>query len=145
VKADLSPRPESRHAEKLKAQQHTKMQLQTPLLAGLALATGAAADRMLTTTSCPNIGLGACNSQGEWISAYGNFFLDANEGCRDPPDVPGMWSICMDWGNGRAHFFFDGQAKRCLKRTGADFDVGPCADTSRHCSRQWWEEVACTW
>ncbi|KFY64055.1 hypothetical protein V496_03488 [Pseudogymnoascus sp. VKM F-4515 (FW-2607)] len=119
------------------------MQLQTLLLAGLALATGAAADRLMTTTSCP--WTGRCNSSGEWISAFGTHWLDANEGCRDPPDVPGMTSICMDWGNGRGHFYFENQGKRCLKKTGPDFDVGPCGDTTKQCSRQWWDEVAYTW
>lgn len=119
------------------------MQLQTLLLASLALATGTTADRILTTTSCPWIG--ACYSQGEWINEQGgHYWIDANEGCRDP-DVPFIWNVCMDWGNGRAHFNADGQNKRCLKKTGPDFDVGPCADSSRQCSRQWWEEVPCTW
>lgn len=119
------------------------MQLQTLLLTGLALATSVTADRMKTSTKCP--AEGGCDSQGEWISAFGTYPLDANEGCRDPPDVPGLLSICMDWGDGRAHFFFENQPKRCLKKTGADFDVGPCSGSFYTCSKQWWDEVACTW
>jgi hypothetical protein len=117
------------------------MQLQTLLIAGLVLATGSAADRMLTTTSCPMIG--ACDSRGEFITDYGKYYIDANKDCRAPP-VPSMTRLCMDWKNGRAHFVFKGQKKRCLKK-GADFDKGPCMDSSRKCSRQWWEEVRCTW
>lgn len=67
-------------------------------------AATAAADSMTVHTVCPIIG--NCDSRiGTWHSAFGNYLINADEGCRDPPDVPGMNRICMDWGNGRAHFF----------------------------------------
>lgn len=123
-------------------QRYAKMQLSTLLLAGLVLATGSAADKMMTTTSCPMIG--ACNSQGEFITDFGRYYINANKDCRKP-DIPAMTRLCMDWKKGRAHFQYKNQKKRCLKRTGPDFDVGPCRDSSKKCSRQWWYEVPCTW
>ncbi|KAH7135782.1 hypothetical protein B0J11DRAFT_169883 [Dendryphion nanum] len=126
-----------------KTPQYTKMQIQAFFLAGLALATSAVADRLLVTTACPSIG--RCSSTGEWINeSGGHYWIDANEGCRDP-DVPYIYNVCMDWGNGRAHFNADGQNKRCLKRTSPDLYAGPCADTSLQCYRQWWDEVPCSW
>jgi hypothetical protein len=107
-----------------------------PILAALApLFTLAAADYMNVKTSC---GPWTCSSSGVWHSAYGAYPIDANEGCRDPPDVPGMNSICMDWGSKRAHFFFDNQPKRCLVK-GPDTSCG-----NWDCYSQW-SEVACTW
>ena len=64
--------------------------------------------------------------------------------CRDV-DVPSIYNVCKDWRNGRGHFGTYNQPKRCLKRTGSDFDVGPCAGNGGRCSRQWWDEVSCTW
>ncbi|USP74364.1 hypothetical protein yc1106_01638 [Curvularia clavata] len=112
------------------------MQLQTLFLAGLALATGATADRLLTTTAFPLIG--ACNSRGEWQASNGNVFynVDANEGCRNP-GVPYVYNLCMDWGKGRAHWNVDNQPnKKCFLEQGSDFDVGPCAGSGLSCSRQ---------
>ncbi|OAL54791.1 hypothetical protein IQ07DRAFT_665196 [Pyrenochaeta sp. DS3sAY3a] len=109
----------------------------------LALAPLITADRLLTTSSCH--WLGVCGRAGEWHNNHGGIYrIDAREGCRDI-DVPYIYDFCIDWGKSRAHFYADGQSKRCLARTGADFDVGPCADTQKQCSRQWWEEVACSW
>jgi hypothetical protein len=72
------------------------------------------------------------------------FWSNANTGCRDPK-VLDINRVCMDWGKGRAHSTVPGKPKRRLRRTGADFDVGPCNNSSLRCSRQWWNEVACTW
>lgn len=122
----------------------TKMQLPTLLVAALVLATGSFADSMVTTTSCHVITKN-CNSSGQFKTNYGNYFIDANNGCRKPSNVPAMERICMDWNKNRGHFFFKGQNKRCLQRTGSDFDVKPCADSMKKCSRQNWKEVKCTW
>lgn len=119
------------------------MQLKTLLLGGMALAIGANADKMMTTTSCP--WSGGCSSSGEWHNnGDEKFWVDANTGCRRP-NIPAFNELCMDWVNMRGHFLVQGQNRRCISRQGADFDVGPCADTSKKCSRQWWYEVPCTW
>lgn len=118
------------------------MQLHMLLLAGLALATASsAADSLVTTTACPSVG--ACDSRGVFTTKYGKYSIDANKSCRTPP-VPAMTRLCMDWGKGRAHFYFKNQGKRCMKK-GPDRDVGPCGDSSKKCSRQTWDEVSCTW
>src|SRR5690242_1143399 len=117
------------------------MQLQALILAGLALATGAAADRILTTRRCRATG-GCTTDSGEWYNNNGGRFgVNANEGCRNP-GVPGIYNVCMDWGNNRAHFDATGQNKRCLRKQG-DFNQrfcgGPIGAENR-CSQQWWEE-----
>jgi hypothetical protein len=118
------------------------MHPQALLLAGLALATGIAADRLLTTTSCPWIG--ACNSNGEWINDFGqHFYINANDDCRDP-GIPAFEWICMDWANQRMSFKVQGQNQRCMRK-GADFDVGPCAGAGANCRRAWYDEVSCDW
>ncbi|KAK4124568.1 hypothetical protein N657DRAFT_644806 [Parathielavia appendiculata] len=84
----------------------------------------------------------SCDSEGYWYTAFGSYRIDANEGCRDPPDVPSMNTICMDWGNKRGHFYFDGQAKRCIRMTSdTPFGCGPGAT----CAFSNWDEVSCTW
>jgi hypothetical protein len=83
------------------------------------------------------------SSNALWHTAYGAFPINANEGCRDP-DVPGMTSICFDWGNGRGHFYFQGQGKRCFRKW-SDLEVGLCWDELGRCSILRWNEVACTW
>jgi hypothetical protein len=112
--------------------------MRLPTLAVLvSLAALAAADYMDVTTTCPTPF--ACASTGLWHTDFSSYYgIDANEGCRDPPGVPGLNSLCMDWENQRAHFFFDGQGKRCLKK-GPDYDCmnGNC--------RSRWSEVACSW
>ncbi|KAJ8110837.1 hypothetical protein OPT61_g6418 [Boeremia exigua] len=119
------------------------MQLKALLVAGLALATGATADTVITTTACPPIG--ACNSKGEWINKFGDhYWFNANTGCRNP-GVPNIYEVCMDWKKGRAHFLANGQNKRCLQREKPDFDVMPCGASINRCSRQRWNEVSCTW
>jgi len=121
--------------------------MRVSVLAVLAsLAASATADSMRVDTWCT---LTQCNSgTARWDSAYGSYWLDANEGCRDPPNVPGMNSICMDWGNKRAHFFFDNQPKRCLRMT-EDYEWNAFADCNRglgpSCRRSIWSEVACNW
>jgi hypothetical protein len=72
-----------------------------------------AADAMVSYTMCL---AGPCHSQRAiWYTAYGSFGVDAREGCRDT-NVPAMWQLCVDWGNSRGHFMFDGQPKRCIRK-----------------------------
>ncbi|KAK4124570.1 hypothetical protein N657DRAFT_644809 [Parathielavia appendiculata] len=98
------------------------------------LASFATADYMIARTEC----FARCDSRAStWYTAYGSYWIDANEGCRDPPDVPAMNQICMDWGNQRGHFYFDGQSRRCIRKT------SEWAEGTRAVSR--WDEVACTW
>ncbi|KAH6869611.1 hypothetical protein BKA70DRAFT_1242325 [Coprinopsis sp. MPI-PUGE-AT-0042] len=81
-----------------------------------ALSTGSAlADHMTTYTGCPLIG--ACNSPGKFITAFGTWDVDANEGCRDPRcprDVPAVSSTAYNCGGGT-------------------------------CWRGEWDEVGCSW
>ncbi|KAK4149870.1 hypothetical protein C8A00DRAFT_18496 [Chaetomidium leptoderma] len=115
--------------------------MRLPTLAVLApLVTLAVADYMEVNTFCNSF---ACTSHsGRWHSGYGTYSIDANEGCRDPPDVPGMYRICMDWKSGRGHFLFDRQAKRCLRKTE---DKPYRCDDPGWCTRSVWSEVACAW
>ncbi|KXX75775.1 hypothetical protein MMYC01_207442 [Madurella mycetomatis] len=106
----------------------------------LAFATTVAADEMTVVTTCPLFG--ACNSfNALWHSAYDNFWVNANEGCRDPSH-PDMTELCMDWGNQRAHFYFAGQGKRCL-RLFSSVGIGQCYGAP--CTIQRWHEVTCNW
>ncbi|KAK4039695.1 hypothetical protein C8A01DRAFT_36318 [Parachaetomium inaequale] len=119
------------------------MQLNTASLvaAALAFAATASADSLIVHQYCLTL---ACNNPGTWHSAYGDFFVDAGEGCRDP-DIPGMWSLCIDEGNARGHFYFDNQPKRCIKQTDNDFEK--CSDDYQFatCSVIYYDEVPCTW
>ena len=82
---------------------------------------------------------------GIWHSGYGHYVIDAREGCRDPPDVPAMDSICFDWTNMRAHFYFSGQPKRCLAHW-HHYDAGNCGSVAgATCNIYKWKEVPCTW
>ena len=123
------------------------MRLNAVALSFLALATTIVADEMTVLTYCHWTGTFCSSAWGLWRSAYGSYWIDANEGCRDP-DPPGMNTICMDWGNSRAHFYFDGQGKRCLTKW-SDLGIGSCDsgdyNGSGSCSIQKWKEVACTW
>jgi hypothetical protein len=79
-----------------------------------------------------------------WVMQFGGrqtncrefFWFNANTGCGSPK-VLDTDHVCMDWGKGRAHFTVPGKPKRCLRRTGADFDVGLCNNSSLRCSQQW--------
>jgi hypothetical protein len=55
-------------------------------------------------------------------------------------NVPGLNSVCWDWGNRRAQFFSDGQGKRCL-RPWSDLNL----DYATGYSVARWKEVACDW
>ncbi len=106
------------------------------------LVTLAAADSMVvwtvcTTESCSNI-------SGTWYTAYGHYYINGSDGCRDPPDVPGMNNICIDWAHARAHFYFDNQPKRCLTLSTYGQDPS-CSNSFSTCFEGVWNEVACTW
>ncbi|KAK4039563.1 hypothetical protein C8A01DRAFT_16471 [Parachaetomium inaequale] len=109
--------------------------MRLPTLAVLASVVPiVAADYMLVLTSCLN---GRCGSQGWWTTVEDTYWVDANEGCRDP-DVPSMWSLCMDWGNQRGHFFFEGQPKRCIRKVSEGWAEYGMTSSN-------WDEVPCTW
>ena len=114
------------------------MRLTTMLLPLLGLITGAAAEDVDIVTYCDPFS--GCTSQtAMWHSIWGHFRINANEGCRDArPDVPGLNSICFDWGNQRAHFYYDNQGKRCLRQWSSNSLFGST-------SMQRWKEAACTW
>ncbi|KAK3899491.1 hypothetical protein C8A05DRAFT_18079 [Staphylotrichum tortipilum] len=115
------------------------MRLPGPVALLVTLATLAAADYMVVETYCDVFN---CTSQNSvWYTAFGSYPINANEGCRDPSDVPGMNQLCMDWGRQRGHFFFDGQGRRCLRKT--EDKENHCAGAV--CHRSIWSEVACTW
>ena len=80
-----------------------------------------------------------CHSYNVWVDAYGHYgTYNAEEGCRDNPGPPGMTSICWDYGNGRGHFYYVNQPKRCFTRT---FSYGV---TNQDAFEQW-NEVGCSW
>jgi hypothetical protein len=105
----------------------------------------AAADYMVVNTVCYSDS--ACSSQdGTWYSGYGTYSIDASDGCRNPGAVPAMYNLCVDWANSRAHFFFNGQPKRCLRKTeDGEYWCPPLPRTIPVCYRSVWSEVACTW
>ena len=97
------------------------MQLSVASLAtaALAFATTAAADRMIIHQYCLTL---ICNNPATFITGFGSYNVDASDGWRDT-DVPAMWSLYVDQGKGRAHFYFDGQPKRCMVETGNGFST----------------------
>ncbi len=112
-----------------------------PTLAALAsFATITAADSFELTTWCGN---GYCDSYGWWTTCCGRYWVDnANDGCHYGSSyigVPGMNTICMDWNNRRAHFYFDGQAKRCIAQN------SELPNSALGGVRALWLEVLCNW
>ncbi len=110
-----------------------------PTLAALAsFATIAAADSFEVGTVC---GYGSCDSWGWWNTCCGRYWVDdANDGCHYGTyiGVPGMNTLCMDWNNRRAHFYFDGQGKRCIAQNSESTDQHGVV-------RAIWLEVLCNW
>ncbi|KAK3899492.1 hypothetical protein C8A05DRAFT_36893 [Staphylotrichum tortipilum] len=68
-------------------------------------------------------------------------YLDVDTGCSDR-GVPGMNRLCMDWGNKRGHFFFDGQGRRCIRK--GDDRPYSC-NALKGCVKSTWGEVGCSW
>lgn len=112
-------------------------------LFGLAgLAASAAADSMVVYVFCT---IGSCNyMDGRWTTAFGTYYVDSRDGCKDPPDVPGLNNLCIDWSNMRGHFYFDNQAKRCLHMDTFEWDAS-CYTDQTSCYTSRWSEVPCTW
>jgi hypothetical protein len=101
----------------------------------------AAADTLEVKVDCD---VNACSYlDGAWHSAFGTHYVNGADGCHDPPYVPGLNNLCLDWAHGRAHFYFDNQGKRCLRLD--RYDQPDFCAPNRNCFRYWWEEVACTW
>jgi len=86
---------------------------------------------------------GSDRSNAMWHSDNGIFAFNANPDCRDPP-IPGVYEVCMDWVNRRAHFRATGQNKRCLSIF-TSRGLGSCVGTTGVCSIYRFHEVACTW
>ncbi|KAK4118064.1 hypothetical protein N657DRAFT_545558, partial [Parathielavia appendiculata] len=75
-----------------------------------ALAARASADAMASYTECT---LSHCSShQAVWYTDYDSQDISADEGCRT--GASGMREFCVDWGNGRGHFFYGNGPKRCF-------------------------------
>ena len=113
---------------------------------------GAAADKMQTTAQGSNAEKAV--AWAYFYTDYGHWAVDANHGCRYDSDtnVPGIVELCVDWNkgpNGRAHFIFVGQNRRCLLNTkllGETRCTSHIEDgVSSHCWQHEWTEVACTW
>ena len=49
-----------------------------------------------------------------------------------------MNTLCMDWNNPRAHFYFDGQGKRCIAQNSESTDQNGVVHAI-------WLEVLCNW
>lgn len=123
---------------------NSKPKMRLPTFAALAaLAATAAADSMTVYTWC---NIFTCSSTNAvWHASWGDFGLNANGGCRDPPD-PNMYELCMDWNNNRAHFYFYGQGKRCLRKTvDVSHNWGSGCGIDVSCYRSEWTEVGCSW
>ncbi|KAI9149207.1 hypothetical protein HJFPF1_11256 [Paramyrothecium foliicola] len=73
------------------------------------------------------------NSAGIWINNYKEVFhFNAEPGCRNP-GITGIYRICIDYPNKRAHFEVGNAAKRCL------------VETMRRDRVHRFEEVGCSW
>ncbi|KAK4121105.1 hypothetical protein N657DRAFT_648475 [Parathielavia appendiculata] len=121
------------------------MRLSTLGLIIAPLVSLATADYLIVHAFCTTVD---CNYlDGRWYSAFGAHFVDARGGCRDPPEnqVPGMTELCMDWPRGRGHFYFSGQAKRCLSLTSITNDPSCGPINQIRCDDYRFDEVTCTW
>ncbi|KFY24848.1 hypothetical protein V491_01994 [Pseudogymnoascus sp. VKM F-3775] len=111
-------------------------------LIALTLATAASADRLIVS----HYGfLGASTYTGTFITKYDSYLIGEVNGCHTNPGVPSLNRLCMDFDNGRGHFQFNGQGKRCFKETSNDFQH--CSDDFAWatCSKIYYDEVKCTW
>jgi hypothetical protein len=116
--------------------------MRLPTLAVLAqLVSLSAADFLIvnvvcTTSSCSYL-------DGKWTTDYGTNYVNGADGCQDPPYIPGMNTLCLDWKQARGHFFFDNQSKRCLHLDG--YSQPSFCPPNQTCYQYYWNEVACTW
>lgn len=111
------------------------------LVTSLALAATVAADSMIVNNYCLTL---ICNRPDRSMTAYGDFDVNAEEGCRST-GVPGMVEFYMDWGNARMHFRFNGQSKRCMWETGNDWEKRSDNYDWASCSTSYFTKVACDW
>lgn len=116
----------------------------TAAAASLALAPLLATADQLETYSVSN----ANGIVGRFRTDYGEYTIDAADGCRSTP-VPGMVEFCIDWGRNRGHFRFSHQSfKRCLRKSssaGYDYGCPGAGGTPARCRYDRWDEVGCTW
>jgi len=111
------------------------------LLAALGLATTAAAEHMYVDEYCATL---LCNRNGRFVTNWGEYRLDAADGCRGVPNSP-IREICVDVRNERLHFFYtDGQPKRCMRVTSSEWQT--CTEFQwATCASEFWEEKPCDW
>ncbi|KAK0753012.1 hypothetical protein B0T18DRAFT_385148 [Schizothecium vesticola] len=112
------------------------------LLAALGLATMAAAEHMYVDEYCATL---LCNRNGRFVTNWGEYRVDAADGCRSVPNSP-IREICVDERNERLHFYYtDGQPKRCMRVTSSEWQT--CSDDFQWatCASEFWEEKPCDW
>jgi len=125
------------------------MHFQTALATLAALVSLANADKLIVDVEV-DLNNNHKFSNGRWVTAYDTHPVDPRAGCRDPPHVPGMNWLCLDWhpDRRRGHFYFDRQGKRCISFLGPR-DSGfrwrePCPD-KKACWTWHVAETQCTW
>lgn len=120
------------------------MRFNIPVIAltTLALAKQVTADRLIV--SLYNF-LGSSTYTGTFVTDDDSYLIGDVDGCHTNPDVPHMNRLCMDFGNDRGHFQFNGQKRRCLKETSNDFQH--CSDDFAWatCTKLYYDEVKCDW
>lgn len=110
------------------------------ILSILAIVTAATADTLIVSSLCIE---NSCNHSGTFVVEGGSYDVVA-DGCQ-ATGIPGMIDFCVDWGNDRAHFQFDGQGRRCMRLETIEF-VGCSGDfASATCTTETFEETPCTW
>ncbi|KAK2760862.1 hypothetical protein FQN54_002102 [Arachnomyces sp. PD_36] len=121
------------------------MHLKSILLSGLAVLTSSViADHLVTVEGCDADLFRMCGYHyAHWHIGYSVYEIDAEEGCRDP-SVPGMTWICVDYGNERGEFKYEGGPKRCFTRTSTT-RITDDSCWAIECWRKVWEEAPCTW
>lgn len=113
-----------------------------PVLPALVLlATTAAAEHMFVSEYCATL---VCNRNGRFVTNWGDFQVDAGDGCRGTP-VPNMVEWCIDTQRERGHFRYEGQGKRCMVVESSEWQR--CSDdwAWATCASEVWKEVNCTW
>lgn len=110
------------------------------ILSILAFVTAATADTLIVSSVCLST---SCNHSGSFVVDSGSYDVNA-DGCQTT-GIPGMLEFCVDWGNKRAHFRFDGQGKRCMRLASIEYVVCSDAFESATCSTETFEETPCDW
>ena len=68
--------------------------------------------------------------------------VDASDGCRNNIGVPYIYRACYDWSKRRAHYYAEGQPKRCMKEWFYSYKV---CSPNLHCHYHDWYDVPCNW